>query len=159
MIKHSILDDDFGQLNTQVVAIHTYSEDFRLCYAINRVLQLNLSRTENDLCFNDSPAAFSWFTWHDEKQFCKWNLVANKFQLETVIEDKESLFANETPVTQLIHLIPEFEKVNYFLTLEDEGAGIDISKLVAQLHDLPQVITAYLVESKPIKSKMNLIFC
>ena len=69
------------------------------------------------------------------------------------------MFANETPVTQLFHLIPEFEKVNYFLTLEDEGAGIDVSKLVAQLHDLPQVITAYLVENKPIKSKMNLIFC
>jgi hypothetical protein len=158
MIKHSILDDDLGQVNNQIIAIHTDIEDFRLCYAINKALGLNLSRTDHDLCFNDSPASFSWFIWHDEKQFCTWNLVANRFQMDAFIEDSGSLFDNQTPVTQLIYLIPNVEKVNYFLAIEEEGSVIDVPQLVTQLHDLPQVLTAYTVESKPIKSKINLIF-
>lgn len=158
MTKYSILSNDFDSDLSQLIAIHTDAEDFRLCYLINKFLNLKLMRTAHDLSFKNSVASFSCFEWFDEKQFCSWQLVSNHFHFDIAMGENVGLFANETLMTQTHYLIPEYDKVNFFVKFEEEGAAVDVKSIVSQLHDLPQVMTAYLVEKKSVKSKMNLIF-
>ena len=55
-------------------------------------------------------------------------------------------------------LIPEFKKVDFFLKIASEYETPPIRKLLMQLNEIDQVISAYTLEQQQIKSKDNLIF-
>ena len=59
---------------------------------------------------------------------------------------------------KISHLLPEFKKVDFFLKIESDIEKFPLRKTIAQLNEINEVISAYVVENQNIKSHNNLIF-
>jgi hypothetical protein len=60
------------------------------------------------------------------------------------------------PSFTLYHLIPEHRDVDYFLKIEEDDTSGE--SLVKALASIPNIITAYAIDTDNLKSKKNLIF-
>ena len=158
MASHKlVLDDLMEDLSFSLIGIHCNLEDYKLAYLINKALDINLKRNENDLTFKNG-ASYSFFEWENEKELKHWSLVSNIYKQEIKItESKGSLFSNEI-TTRTIPLIPEYRKVNYFLKICDEIQSINETKILNTIYNIPQVVTAYMINHEQLTSKGNLIF-
>ena len=89
-------------------------------FRLNKYLNINLSRKHEDLDFSDS-IQYPFFEWFDDKKLITWNLVSNSCKVENKITyQSESLFSNPQFTTKTHFLIPEYQKVNYFLKITEE---------------------------------------
>ncbi|XCF06382.1 IPExxxVDY family protein [Tamlana crocina] len=154
-----ILDDTFDDSVYTLTAIHCRLEDFRLAYLLNNHLGICLSRKASDLDAKNGQASYSIFEWEDEKQLITWSLVSNICKTEEIQEsDYKSLFDNQEKITKTFHLLPEFKTVNYFLKIEGELSIKKERSITEAILNIPQVATAYSIDSGQLKSKDNLIF-
>lgn len=150
-----ITEDEF-----MLIAIHGNVEDYKLAFLINKHLNFNLKRKENDLDFfkKEGHITFSVFEYQDierEDIFC---LISNIYKSVTEkITSAGSLF--ETSNEEKTHyLIPEFKKTEYFLKIVSDELEFYEQKIVAQLNKIPSIITTYQVDLNNLKSKNNLNF-
>lgn len=155
------LDEDFEDA-FELVAIHCSVEDFRMAYLLNREAHMKFERSETDLDFKrkNEQVLFSIFEFEDAQNHIKYNLIANKsYQIKYVEIGLEnayaSLFYNKA---QTHYLLPELSKIDYFIKVEHEGSVFPLKELVTAINGIKQVVTAYTVDVKNIKSKENLIF-
>jgi len=88
-----------------------------------------------------------------------WSLVSNICKTEELQQtDVTSLFDNQEKITKTFQLIPEHKTVNYFLKID---SVLSLSKekfILDSILKIPQIATAYIVDSSQLKSKDNLIF-
>ncbi|HZW62423.1 MAG TPA: IPExxxVDY family protein [Flavobacteriaceae bacterium] len=151
------LDDFFEEEQFSLIAIHCGLQDFRVAYLLNKNLNLALKRTSSDLNFKNG-ASYSVFEWESEKEQNHWNLISNHFKKETVPENHtNTLFQNQSG-TKTVWLIPELKKVNYFLKISSDTNALNEAKIVANIQKIPQIVTAYTIESNQLTSRGNLIF-
>ncbi|NJX13892.1 IPExxxVDY family protein [Tamlana crocina] len=154
-----ILDDTFDDSVYTLTAIHCGLEDFRLAYLLNKHLGICLCRKASDLDAKNGQASYSIFEWEDEKQLITWSLVSNICKTEEIQEsDYKSLFDNQEKITKTFHLLPEFKTVNYFLKIEGELSIKKERSITEAILNIPQLATAYSIDSGQLKSKDNLIF-
>lgn len=150
-------EDDFI-----LVAIHCSEEAFKMAFMLNKHLSMKLYRKKNDLKLhsNDLTADFSVYEFENEQQYTQYYLVENKCKL--VLEESSTLggLFEERNTEKIVHsyLLPEFKKVDYFLKIESDVATFPKRKLVAQINEIKEVISAYVVENQSIKNQNNLIF-
>src|SRR5690554_4712996 len=144
------LDEDFEDA-FELVAIHCSVEDYRMAYLLNQKAAMKFERSETDLDFTrkNEQVLFSIFEFEDVQNHIKYNLIANKShqvkQVDVGLENAyTSLFYNKA---QTHYLLPELSKIDYF-----------IKEIVTAINGIKQVVTAYTVDVKNIKSKENLIF-
>ena len=137
-----------------LIAVHSSLEDHAIVYALNSNLKIKLHRSNYDLEIA-GLGNFPVFEWKDEINDRSWTLIINNNLKEEYL-DKQDLFQNEISHT-VSHLIPEHKEVDYFLKVEqgDECLEFDITKT---LLTIPNVVTAYIVNTEQLKSKHNLIF-
>lgn len=153
LVKEDWEVDDFYSL----IAIHCSLEDYRLAYLLNTVLNLKLKRKNKDLDF--SEANYSIYEWEDKNQLITWNLVSNICKVEKNNKsDSDSLFNNQSVIVTTYNLIPESKRVNYFLKIDHQSEFYNEKKIVSTLLNVPQIVTAYKLETDHLKSKTNLIF-
>ncbi|TGV02276.1 IPExxxVDY family protein [Flavivirga rizhaonensis] len=154
-----ILDDIFEEDLYTLIAIHCTLEDYRLAYLLNKYLGISLIRKPLDLDYQDEKSTYSIFEWEDNKQQTIWNLVSNVCKTEDYRQrNDESLFDSEEKITRTTYLIPEYKTVNYFLKIDND---INFSKekyILNNVLEVPQIATAYSIDSNQLKSKDNLIF-
>jgi len=156
--KHKLLlDDIFEEIDFTLIAIHCSLEDYRLAYLINKDLSIKLKRRE-DIDYNYASAFYSIHEWEDKTQQVIWNLVSNKCRKEETLTNSGSLFetGNKNFITH--NLIPEYKSADFFLKIVTENTMITYKKTLNAIQNIPQVITAYQVETDLLKSKNNLIF-
>lgn len=154
-----ILDDVFDEVCYTLIAIHCTIEDYRLAYLLNSKLGVSLKRKPCDLDLNSGKSAFSIFDWEDKKQLVTWNLVSNICVKEVYQEAKfQSLFNTENKVTKTFNLVPEKKRVNYFLKIENELSENKEKYIINSILNIPQIATAYSIDTSQLKSKDNLIF-
>lgn len=154
-----VLDDLFEDLAFTLVAIHCTLQDFRVAYLLNKVLSVQLNRMNNDLDYNYGSAFYSIYEWKDEHQLITWNLVSNKCKKESdALASTGSLFNTEEKSVKTYNLIPEYNSVDYFLKIKTEGSVVTEKRIVNSIQQIPQIITAYSVNTSNLKSKNNLIF-
>ncbi|WP_394748262.1 IPExxxVDY family protein [Spongiimicrobium salis] len=148
------ISDDFYEDSFALIAIHSSLEDYAIAYALNERLKSKLRRSRNDLDISENRS-FPIFEWKDVVNDAYWTLIINN-SIKKAHTDEVSLFKEELSYTRH-HLVPEYKEVDYFLKIERDELdfGQDIVKLILTI---PQVITAYMVESNKLKSKNNLIF-
>ena len=98
---------------------------------------------------------FPVFEWKDKINDRYWTLIINNNVREEHL-NRQDLFQNEISHT-VGHLIPEYKELDYFLKVEqgDECLEYDITKT---LLTIPNIVTAYIVNTEQLKSKHNLIF-
>ncbi|MFI1771247.1 IPExxxVDY family protein [Thalassobellus citreus] len=158
-IHKLVLDDVFDEVLCTLIAIHCSLEDYRLAYLLNKHLGITLKRKASDLDYDKGASTYSIFEWENKKQLTKWNLVSNVCKTESLQQiNYESLFENQEKIIKTTHLIPEYKRVNYFLKIDNE---FDLSKekyILDSILKIPQIATAYSIDSSQLKSKDNLIF-
>ncbi|HLV14547.1 MAG TPA: IPExxxVDY family protein [Xanthomarina sp.] len=158
-IKKLSLDDFFDDEGFTLIGIHTSLEDYRLAYLLNSKLKIHLKRKKHDIDFSNN-AWYSIYEWDDEKQLVTWNLVSNICKLETTnSEISNSLFSDSGNFTETFYLLPELKKVNFLLKISDEQLAFsETQRLINDIQDIPQIVTAYSIDIDTLKSKNNLIF-
>jgi len=154
-----VLDDVFDEVVCTLIAIHCSLEDYRLAYLLNKHLDIALIRKPSDLDYDKGQSTYSIFEWEDDKQLTTWGLVSNVCKTESYQQiNYKSLFENQEKITKTTHLIPEYKRVNYFLKID---TAFNLSKekyIVNSILKIPQIATAYSIDSSQLKSKDNLIF-
>jgi hypothetical protein len=158
-IHKLVLDDVFDEVTCTLIAMHCSLEDYRLAYLLNKNLGITLIRKPLDLDYDKGKSAYSIFEWEDEKQLTTWNLVSNVCKTESFQQiNYESLFENQEKIIKTTHLIPEYKRVNYFLKINNEFNLSKEKYIVDSILKIPQIATAYSIDSSRLKSKDNLIF-
>lgn len=156
-IHKLVLDDFLEEEPFSLIGIHCNLEDYRLAFLLNKNLNLMLRRKAKDLTFKNG-ASYSFFEWENEKGLKTWNFVSNICKKEVVSNNQQdSLFENQLS-TKTFQLIPEFKKVNYLLKISSDSQVLNESKIVSSIQKIPQVVTAYTIDSSQLASKGNLIF-
>lgn len=154
-----ILDDVFDEVLFTLMAIHCALEDYRLAYLLNKHLGITLTRKLSDLDYNNGKSTYSIFEWEDHKQLITWSLVSNVCKTESYQQiNYESLFENQEKVTKTTHLIPEYKRVNYFLKIDYQFNYSKEKYILDSILKIPQIVTAYSIDTNQLKSKDNLIF-
>lgn len=154
-----ILDDAFDEALYTLIAIHCRLEDYRLAYLLNKHLGITLSRKPSDLDFKNGQVSYSIYEWEDEKQLITWSLVSNICKtVELQQSNYTSLFDNQEKITNTFQLLPEHKTVNYFLKIDSEFNFSKEKYILDSILKIPQIATAYSVDSNQLKSKDNLIF-
>lgn len=162
MLNYKLQIDDFGQIDYNLLAIHTALEDYRLAYFINKSLPINLSKCNNEIAISsaDGETFFTKFSFADTANDILWTLIENESRID-LSKNLHSfdLFANtDQKILKKVYLLPEFKKVNFFLKIENPDTIIDIKKTTAVLNTISNVATVYNIDYHTIKNKNNLIF-
>ncbi len=159
-IRKLILDDFFETEAFTLIGIHCTIEDYRLAYLINKSLEINLNRKPKDIDNYSLQTTYSIFEWEDQIQLITWNLVSNSCKVKSSqdITTTNSLFDSEQTNTKAYHLVPEYKKVNYLLKIESELNENKKKLILSKILNIPQVVTAYAIDTELLKSKDNLIF-
>ena len=159
MAKHQLLLDDFYDPFFSLIAVHCRLEDYRLAYLLNKHLDIRLVRKSQDLDYNFLEANFSIYEWDDTKQQTTWNLISNVCKREEdSLQSSGSLFNSKDKILKTYHLMPEFNKVDFFIKITTDEDSVDEKQIINVLQEIPQLITSYSIDSDNIKSKDNLIF-
>jgi hypothetical protein len=162
MAVHKVYIEEFEEDDYYIIAIHTSLEDYRLAYFINREIAIRLSKNDSDIQsqVKEGETSFARFTFEDEKNDIKWNLVQNKNEIEgkenTITQD---LFSNsDNSFSSSAYLLPEYKKVDFFLKIENAEKDINITEIVSKISAIDSIKMVYNVDKDKIKSKNNLIF-
>jgi len=154
-----ILDDTFDEALYTLIAVHCRLEDYRLAYLINKYLGITLTRKPFDLDFKNGQMSYSIYEWEDHKHLITWSLVSNICKTEELQNrNYTSLFDTQEKIIKTFHLLPEHKTVNYFLKIESEFSFSKEKYILDSISKIPQVVTAYGIDSSQLKSKDNLIF-
>ena len=154
LVLNTFIEEDFD-----LIAIHCSLEAYHLSFLLNKNLNFKLQREEVDVDFTykEGTAFYELFKYCDDYQQCHYYLVENKHKIKAAnLYSEGSLFKEEE--TYATHLIPEYKMVDFFLKIENEGSFISTKKLIADLHKITPIITAYKVDFDTLKSVENLTF-
>jgi len=136
-----LLEEDY-EFDFNLLGICCHEKDYRLCWAINSTLNLNLSKASEDieLIFNKESkpdANFSIYSYHNKFNSEEYYLISNK--------------------CQRTWLVPEKSHFDFFLMVKsDEKKSYNF--YLNKLRSIPFILTANHVVVEQLKSKENLIF-
>ena len=138
-----------------LIGIHTALEDFRVAYFLNRFLDIRLERSKDDLDFKSKNCKFSFFEYDDPDTLVTWHLIANKDTLVSKITlTGTNLFDTDSEV---MYLIPEKPKVDFFLKISEQNGKEFINDLIRKIANINQIVAAYEIDPLELRSKDNLI--
>lgn len=144
-----------------LIAIYSSLEGYKMAYFINKYLKIKLERERRDIDFNHAEyqAVYALFSHKDPNTYRNFHLVANKYKGEPKkILSSGSLFEEEEVRPQEMNLIPEYNRVDYFLKISEEVSEKEFTRFLTKIGQIPQIQTAHAVDIDQLKSKKNLIF-
>lgn len=162
MAHHKLLLDDDLKEEFSLVAIHCSEEAYKMAYVLNQHLNLRLKRKKADLDFSNEglQVTFPIFKFEDQFRYTTYYLVSNKCKSSVAnVTSSEGLFGDDISENTVITLLlPEFKQADFFLKIESDLETIPLRKNIALINEIKQVISAYEIEARQIKSNNNLIF-
>ncbi len=161
MAVHKLLITELEEDDYFLLAIHCSLEDYRMAYVLNKYLGTCLKRMKLDLKAGaTTPLSFSWYQWYDKRYGITWNLINNQSHTDAdhILFDKETpLFLELESISMAKgNFIQEYPKADYFLKIDKEAEAP--RKILADLNTIPQIITAYTVDTRSLKTTHHLIF-
>ena len=155
LVLTTCLDLDF-----KLIGINASLEAFKLAFLINNNLRMQFKRAKKDvkMYYENSNIYFSLYLFCDSKTTCKLYLIQNK---SVYVNQKPkfatSLFENQQEFMGK-HLIKSNMQSDYLIKIEDEFDRFKTKKLIHNLNEIPQIISAYKIPNENINSPENLIF-
>lgn len=153
-----LLDDTLGY-DFSLIAIHTSLEAYHIAFLLNKNLGLRLSRSSEDLVVNKGRyfADFPLFEYEDTQQYATYYFFNNR--TETALKNQpQGLFDNDNTSFVSDVFINDLPKVDYLLKVYDDGCAFAKAKILKEINQIPQIVTAYSVDIDQLKTKQNLIF-
>jgi hypothetical protein len=134
------LEEDLS-LNFILIGISSHYHDYRLCWAINKTLDFDLERVDNEIIVhkrNNLPLlTFSSFSFICPESEVMFELISNR--------NAEGF------------LIPEMKQADYFLKIDDYYSE-SISELLQKLKSISMVNMAFQIDPENLRSKYNFIY-
>lgn len=144
----------------KLIGLNASIEPFKLAFLINKNLKTQLVRARYDveMLEKNNTVYYALYTYCDPKTSCNLYFVQNKTKyidqnpkfVTTLFDDQEQILGK--------HLLNSHRHSDYFIKIEDEYDRFKIKKMILELNDIPQIISAYEIYSEDIKSPENLIF-
>ena len=131
-MKKQFVLDSVADHELSVIAINSHTKGYRLCWNINKVLQMDFEKKE-DLKINK------------ELYFSRYNYICDEGIEYNILKNQ----------SKKGYLIPEHKAINYFLVTESE---INKDELIKQLRDVKEVLLDFDLDKKAIKQIDRLIF-
>lgn len=129
-------DDDY---DFSLLGISSHVKDYRLCWEINREMELFLEKAEPIVSqVNQDTIAFSTHECFLEDDHLTYHLISNK---------------NSGRV-----LVPEYPQLDYFLKVSGSQHELETEELKNRIQNIEVVLTVLQIEIKELKSKINLVF-
>ncbi len=124
-----------------LVGISCHEKSYRLCWAINKALEIEMSASD--------PHSI----------YLKKNEEASEFPLfELVNKENETSFLLIANKTDVGILIPEQNQADYFFIVKGPYREKDLEEMMRKIKEIPFVIMTYRVNPDQLKSKQNLLF-
>ena len=147
-----------------LIGICSALKDYQICYKINKDLNTFLfrSNTDMEMAFNqgNQKARFSLYEYWNNQYETQWYLLANKTKISCKpITNKVKTIFDEIEKESIVikYLIPEHQKIDYYLQIHGVFSLDRKKKLINDLKSISQVVSAYEISSASLKSKENLI--
>lgn len=147
-----------------LIGISSHEKDYRICWALNNLLGLDLTKTESleiKSKKQDTPSFFSLFNYENSEEFMEYFVIANLSEKKQFASIDNTLFGKgvkESQSTEKGILIPEQKHLNYFFVIRGEIAENDLDEMIQKIKELDLVLTAVSINVMELKSKKNLIF-
>ena len=113
-----MLLSDFEENEYYPIGLVTGLEIHQLAYQLNEKMGARFHRKKEDLQ-PDQQSYFQHFLWADDSRGLSCHLIANHCWLEQSGQDKNSLDLFELSPSKKVSLLPEFEKLDFFVVQED----------------------------------------
>jgi hypothetical protein len=160
--KHTLhIEDDYDFL---LIGIASHVKDYRICWAINEALSIDLTKVES-LEIKDkkqtTPSYFSFFKFDDQETFREYAVISNISESKAAKTTANSLFANDLETTDSMQkdfLIPELKNFNYLMVVKGELTEAQENDIISKLKSINLVVALLPIETSTLKSKHNLIF-
>lgn len=146
-----------------LIGINASTEMYQLAYFINKEVNINLKRAEQDIDFyyGNEFALFHWYEYYSNELQSKVYFVANKsYSKEQKVNPTGNLFSEqEKDQYRIRYLIPELKQVDYFIKVDETTLDqVNYKSLLYQLNSIKQISTAYQIDNHKLKTPENLIF-
>lgn len=124
----------------EMIGVSCHQTDYRVCWAINLKLDLQLKRSKEPFMVSGKKGGVSsshaFYEWEDAENFAAYYLIKNR--------DNQKF------------LIPEHAQLDYFLIIK--GGDKEIDDLVTQVKEIKGILTAVKIDPHDLKSSEYLIF-
>jgi len=129
-------DEDY---DFTLVGISCHSKDYRLCWEINKALNLDLIRSEDlEIRKKGAVNSHSFYEYIDEDNYLEYYLISNR---------GDNGF-----------LIAEQKRVDFFLMAKGNISDIHTKDTISKINALSLVLTSFSIDPDQLKSKQNLLF-
>lgn len=139
MSKYELEDDYDYDFN--VLGISCHEKDYRICWAINQILEISLQKEEKDIEVimkkSNRYSLHAMFTFYDVDNEIDYRLIANR--------------------STMGFLVPEKQQADYLFLISD-NYQVNFAKTINTIKLIPFVLTAFEIDVNSLKSKENLIF-
>lgn len=146
-----------------LIGISSHEKDYRLCWALNNVLGIDLTKTESLEIKSKkqiAPSFFSLFNYENEDEFVEYFVIANQSENKLVASKTNTLFVKGTkepgPADGI--LIPEHKQMDYFFVIKGEVDDEKTSEVIKKIKEIDLILAAVRLDVSELKSKANLIF-
>lgn len=153
--------DEFSFEEFKLIAIQTHLEDYKVAFTLNKMLEMHFIKEPKEIEFTNETGtgSFSRYVFEDSRNDLTWSLVQNKSFIQNNSTQKNSLFTEiNHKFNSQINLIPELNKFDYLLKIDEIDEYFDIDNFISKLSNLKHISTVYLADIEQIKSINNLIF-
>lgn len=160
MLEHWLELEEELHNSFYVIAIHTSFRPYRLAYALNKNLHIQLKRSHEDLDLkrDDADFHFPLFEYNNPNYFHQYDLIGNRSirigKSDGIIHYEEV----ENNLYSIGYLIPEHRKVDYFLKVDFDDNCLPLKEALHRINKIRGVQSAYILNNSQIKSINNLIF-
>lgn len=113
-------------------------KDYQVGWTINKLLELKLEKSREDLILKSKDTEITHFPLFDfncEKSYKKYVMAGNK--------------------NSKGYLAAEFKHMDYFLVINDESLDYNIERIIQKLNEDPAIISAIRINPKEIKARKN----
>ncbi len=121
----------------KIICIASHQNDYRLSWALNEKLNINLKRVEDhqlQLPQNRGTQNFSLYASDPDESLVVYHLISNK--------------------SEQGYLLKNMKNIDYFLKISGEMENISLPDLVGKLKRIPIIITAFELEN-PTQAQMK----
>ncbi len=140
MAKNILKISEEDKFDFALIGIICHHRDYRLCISLNKMLDINLSKKEEYMVFNNKrmeDQSFSFYEYVNEEDD-RYNLISNK-----------SLKG---------FLLPEQNLIDYLFFIRYVRMEVDETEILKQIKQIPIILGAYKLDTSKLKSRENLVF-
>lgn len=122
-----------------LIGISSHTKDYRLCWELNKYVELDLIRTEDlEINSKDVVGKYAFYEYLDEENYLDYYLIANR--------------GNNG------YLVPERKTFDYLLMIKGDVEDYQEEELLGKIRSLDHVLASYSIDPNELKSKQNLLF-